>query len=287
MLRLLACAAALALVSAGPKQKQQQEQVEALKKGMAGVAQTNQKEAIAKGMKGAKDAAKVAAAMCGEKPCQIGHTPGQYPDKLGSVRFAQQQQQQQQQHHVMPRVPHPSVAQDLWGHSFHSLPHSSPHYLAQAVYAPHETHRFVQVHQQAHAQQHAQMQQHMYMQAQQQAQMQQHAYMQAQQQAHMHAQAHRGPGGSLSDVYGLGAPYGRMYQDANTPFQGSFSGHYGPMGFQDPTHGGMGSLPSSMDPRGFGAQSPDRNPNWSFGSGPIFGVAGGRQNPNYKPGPGR
>ena len=91
MLRLLACAAALALGSAGPKQKQQQEQVEALKKGMAGVAQTNQKEAIAKGMKGAKDAAKVAAAMCGEKPCQIGHTPDELYDKANVSKLPKSQ----------------------------------------------------------------------------------------------------------------------------------------------------------------------------------------------------
>jgi len=53
-------------------------------------------------------------------------------------------------------------------------------------------------------------------------------------------------------IYGFGSPFGRGHLDYNAPTYGSFSRRFGPMGGPAYAGQGMGSLPSFVDPRGFG-----------------------------------
>lgn len=69
-----------------PEEKQGDGQLKAkMMKDMMAVGMQNAKERVAKAMKGGMHEMKIEALKSQEKPCQIGHKLGDYPDKLGKV----------------------------------------------------------------------------------------------------------------------------------------------------------------------------------------------------------
>ena len=77
------------------------------------------------------------------------------------------------------------------------------------------------------------------------------------------------PSPGSTNPYSLGSVYGRGAQDGMTPFQGSYSGAYGPLPGTFGT-AGYGSFPGTIDPRGFGGTWNHSAPYGTF-FGPMMG----------------
>lgn len=79
--------------------------------------------------------------------------------------------------------------------------------------------------------------------------------------------------GNPQGVYQFGSPYGRGYQDFNSPMRGSYAalgGGYGPMASVPHPFQGMGSHSPMIDPRGFGLTGQNNNVTDLFSAHSMF-----------------